>query len=90
MSVKTVMVFLNSPLFQFMYMKLFGEVKILKGNLLELPFPEISEKENMILTALADGILDGDVPKQQEAENHIFKLYGLTGKQIDYVRNSIK
>ena len=32
MSSKSVMAFLNSSLFQFMYIRLFGEVKILKGN----------------------------------------------------------
>ena len=38
-SIKDVMTFLNSTLFQYIYTKKFNELKVLKGNLLELPFP---------------------------------------------------
>ncbi len=38
-SIKDVMTFLNSTLFQYIYSKKFNELKVLKGNLLELPFP---------------------------------------------------
>ncbi|MCM1044226.1 MAG: N-6 DNA methylase [Candidatus Gastranaerophilales bacterium] len=89
MSAKAVMAFLNSPLFQFMYQKLFGEVKVLKGNLMELPFPKISERENDKLTALVDGVLQGDLAKVGEIENYIFALYGLTDDQITYIRRGI-
>lgn len=85
MSVKTVMAFLNSTLFQFMYMKLFGEVKILKGNLMELPFPEISEAENVQLSSLVDDILSGDKTKSNMVNNYIFSLYNLTDDEIRYI-----
>ncbi|MBQ6417122.1 MAG: N-6 DNA methylase [Synergistaceae bacterium] len=86
MSAKTVMAFLNSSLFQFMYIKLFGEVKILKGNLIELPFPEISEHDNTQLSSLVDEVLNGDNSKQEIIESYIFSVYGLTQEQIQYVR----
>lgn len=89
MSMKTVMAFLNSLLFQFMYIKLFGEVKILKGNLIELPFPEISKTENDTLTALVDEVLSGDFSKQEIIEDYIFAIYGLTKSQTAYVRGTI-
>ena len=38
-SIKDVMTFLNSTLFQYIYTKKFNELKVLKGNLLDLPFP---------------------------------------------------
>ena len=38
-SIKDVMTFLNSTLFQYSYTKKFNELKVLKGNLLDLPFP---------------------------------------------------
>ncbi len=38
-SIKDVMMFLNSTLFQYIYSKKFNELKVLKGNLLDLPFP---------------------------------------------------
>lgn len=89
MDTKTVMAFLNSSLFQFMYIRLFGEVKILKGNLIELPFPEISEHENKRLSLLVDEILNGDNTKQAVVENCIFSIYGLTQEQILYVREMV-
>ena len=89
MSSKTVMAFLNSSLFQFMYIRLFGEVKILKGNLLELPFPEISAADNKKIELLVDEILDGNNAKQEEIENYIFSIYGLTNEQIIYIRRMI-
>lgn len=89
MSTKTVMAFLNSALFQFMYIKLFGEVKILKGNLIELPFPEISAAENAKLSALVDKVLGGDSIKQEVIEGFIFSIYGLTNEQINHVRRTV-
>ena len=89
MSIKTVMAFLNSSLFQFMYIKLFGEVKILKGNLIELPFPEISAAEDERLASFVDELLGGDNTKREEIENYIFSIYGLTDEQITYVRRTI-
>lgn len=89
MSIKTVMAFLNSALFQFMYVKLFREVKILKGNLMELPFPEISKDENAILTSLVEKVLNGEKEKLEIIESRIFSIYGLTEGQIEYVRRML-
>ena len=86
MNTKTVMAFLNSSLFQFMYIRLFGEVKILKGNLIELPFPEISAADNATISSLVDEILDGNTSKQTAIDNYIFSVYGLTEDQVTYVR----
>ena len=85
MSAKTVMAFLNSSLFQFIYIKLFGEVKILKGNLIELLFPEISKKENDELTGLVDEVLKGDDSKRNNIDEYISELYALTADQIKYI-----
>ena len=89
MSVKTVMAFLNSTLFQFIYDKLFGEVKILKGNLMELPFPTISTQENETLTILVDEVLCGNTSKIEDIENYVFSLYKITQEQKDYIRRTI-
>ena len=89
MSTKTVMAFLNSSLFQFMYIRLFGEAKILKGNLIELPFPEISEHEDIELSSLVNEVLNGDSTKQEIIENYVFSIYGLSQEQIQYVRRTV-
>ena len=75
MSVKTVMAFLNSSTFKFLYKSLFGEIKILKGNLLELPFPEISEETNKKLTNLVDEVLKGNKEAAQLIDNEVATLF---------------
>ena len=75
MSIKTVLAFLNSSLFNFLYVKRFGDLKILKGNLCTLPFPKISEEQDRQLTALVDRALQGDSEAQTEIDTLIFSLY---------------
>lgn len=89
MSVKTVMAFLNSPLFRFMYLRLFGEVKILKGNLLELPFPAISEACDKALSSLVDQVLKGNVQQEKTIEDIIFAIYGFESNQIQHIRDVV-
>ncbi len=72
-----------------MYKKLFGEVKVLKGNLIELLFPEITEAQNNQLTILVDEVLNGDSSKQEIIEDCIFSIYNLTNDQIAYVRRTV-
>ena len=73
MSVKTVLAFLNSSTFKFLYKSLFGEIKILKGNLMQLPFPEISPDTDKKLTELVDEVLKGNKDAQKEIDDVINK-----------------
>ncbi len=89
MSIKTIMAFLNSSLFQFVYLKLFGQIKVLRGNLEELLFPEISKIDNSQLSALVDDVLKGHTEKQENIEEYIFSIYGLTEKQMSYIKKTV-
>lgn len=75
MSVKTVLAFLNSSTFKYLYKSLFGEIKILKGNLMELPFPEISPDTNNKLKNLVDEVLKGNKEAVQLIDNEIIKQF---------------
>ncbi len=75
MSTKTVLAFLNSSLFGFLYAKKFNDLKILKGNLSALPFPKITAEQNEQLTALVDQALNGDERVIEEIDEIIFELY---------------
>jgi len=77
MSVKTVLAILNSELFKFLYKSLFGEIKILKGNLMELPFPEISEETDKKLTNLVDEVLKGNKVVMQLIDNEIETIFDI-------------
>ena len=83
MSTKTVLAFLNSVLFNFLYVKRFGDIKILKGNLSALPFPKITADENKQLTALVDRALQGDLEAVAEIDNCIFDLYQFDDEEIE-------
>lgn len=75
MSVKTVLAFLNSSTFNFLYKSLFGEIKILKGNLLELPFPNISAETDRRLTQLVDEVLNGNKSVVEVIDNEIDAIF---------------
>ena len=75
MSIKTVLAFLNSSLFNFLYVKRFDDIKILKGNLSALPFPKITAEQNEQLTALVDEALKGNSAAIEEIDKIIFMLY---------------
>ena len=87
MSIKTVLAFLNSELFNLLYVKRFNDLKILKGNLSALPFPKITSEQDRQFTALVDRALDGDKDAPKEIDNLIFTLYQLDTEEIDLIKN---
>jgi len=91
MSVKTVMAFLNSDLYSFLYRKLFGEIKILKGNLSELPFPKISAEANLEIEKLIDKIIASqDVSLINALQKKIYDLFQLSEEETEYVVSQIQ
>ncbi len=86
MSVKTVLAFLNSELYQYMYIVLFSEIKVLKGNLIELPFPKISGEMDKILTGLIQDIIDGDDNKTNLIQDEIYKIYNISIEQKNHIK----
>lgn len=89
MGIKTVMAFLNSSVFAFLHAKLFGEVKVLKGNLMELPFPHVSEEIDARLTRLANDVLAGDDAKRDEIDALVFAIYGFGDDEIRRIRSVV-
>ena len=90
MSIKTVMLFLNSELFAFAYIKKFGEPKILQGNLCDMPFPEISGEDDTSFRTIADRIIRGDISAADDANAAAYAYYGLTVRQIEHVKKELK
>ncbi|MBP5449619.1 MAG: hypothetical protein J6Y01_05815 [Spirochaetales bacterium] len=86
MSVKTVMAFLNSDLFAFLYRTMFGEIKILQGNLCQLPFIRITPETDRYIAEMVDRIIAGEMCLHDELQNVIFELYRLNGQQREIVQ----
>ena len=85
MSVKTVLAFLNSALFNFLYTKRFNDLKILKGNLSALPFPKITPEQDKELTALVDRALNGDAKAPTEIDTMIYSLFELEDEDLEMI-----
>ena len=85
MSVKTVLAFLNSSLFNFLYIKRFNDLKILKGNLSTLPFPKITPEQDKQFSTLVDRALCGDKEAPREIDALMYSLYQLNKEEIDII-----
>ena len=86
MSTKTVLAFLNSSLFNFLYVKQFNDLKILKGNLSALPFPKITPEQDRQFTTLVDRTLQGDTDAPREIDDLIFDLYQFDTEEIKIIQ----
>lgn len=85
MSIKTVLAFLNSNLYQYLYLTLFQEIKILRGNLEELPFLCISKSEDAHFSHLIDEILNDNENAKNVIDDNIYRLFELDTTQQKYI-----
>lgn len=88
MSAKTVSAFLNSELYQYLYMKLFREIKILKGNLLQLPFPEIDSKTDKLISNMVDGVISGKAD-DKILQDFIYNFYKISAVEIKCIKKEV-
>ena len=89
MCIKTVMAFLNTSIFQYLYIKMFNEIKILKGNLLLLPFPKISQEQDAELSKLVDSVLKEDNIAISKIEEWVKNFYSLNDEEISHINEVI-
>ena len=89
MSIMTVLAFLNSELYQYLYIKLFGEIKILKGNLMKLPFPELTSNEDTEISNLVNEIVNGDNSIINDIQQLIYNYYSISEAEQLYIRGEI-
>lgn len=88
MSVKSVSAFLNSELYQYLYMKLFREIKILKGNLLQLPFPEIDSKTDKVISNMVDDVILGKTD-DKKLQDFIYNYYKISAVEIKCIKKEV-
>lgn len=86
-SIKTVLGFLNSRLYSYLHAKLFGGVnKIAKENLMALPFPDITQEQDELISQLVDQALE--TGSDQELQDYINRnVFRLTDNEIEYINN---
>lgn len=88
MSTLAVMALLNSNLYQFLYKKIFGEIKILKGNLCELPFPKLTGEENEHLTTAIEGVIENN-GSDDEIQKYVYSLFSIDMAEATYIEKYV-
>jgi len=85
---KVVLALLNSSLYQFIYLKKFNTIKVLRGNLEELPLPDFSKAIINKLTNLVDKVLVNKIDITV-IDNYIVDLFKITEIEKEHIKNSI-
>jgi len=88
-SIKVVSAFLNSNLFQFIFLKKFSTHKVLKSDLEQLPFPVLSYDIHNELEMLVSNIIKGDLKLIEKINKIIFKLFKLKSNEIIHIKSNI-
>jgi len=86
-SVKSMVAFLNSALYQYLYIQQFSDLKVLKSNLSALPFPAISPLLDQKLAYLVTMIIQHGKKNEimQEINTEIFDLFDINAEERDFV-----
>ncbi len=88
-SVKTVLAFLNSNLFKYIYMKKFNDLKILKSNLSRLPFPLLTEEKLNNLEQLVNHYYESKSEKYLEyIDEFVYECFKLNRDDILYIKSN--
>ncbi len=86
-SIKSVLAFLNSELYRFIYQIQFKDLKVLKGNLMKLPFPKLTSEEDLFLCAQVDKILDKNISGTETIEHFIYDFFNISQEERFYIKN---
>jgi len=92
LSIKTVAAFLNSSLYHFYYSLKFTDIKVLKGNLQELPFPKLTAKQNDDIANIVTEIHATSYSSeyQEKLNSKIYSIFGITEKEQLYIHSKIR
>jgi len=90
-SVKSMVAFLNSTLYQYLYSSQFTDLKVLKGNLSMLPFPAISKDQDKRLSELVDTILLRGLTTSITAQidTEINQIFDLSQPEYSHLKKQI-
>ncbi len=87
-TIKTVLAFLNSKLFNFIYKNKFNALKVIKGNLLQLPFPALSENNRNLLENHVNNYLKNKNKTDLDMiDNLVYKSFKLPEQYVKIIQN---
>ena len=87
LSIKTILALLNSNVLRYYYKVRFTDVKILKGNLIQLPLPYISKALQQEFETMVNQLLTGNISDHAGLQDLIYKCYELSEDDIIYIKS---
>lgn len=91
-SIKSVAALLNSSLYHYYYSIKFSDIKVLKGNLQELPFPKLTKYQDEMLCNLVSSIQSFYFSEdyQRELDETVYSLFEITPTEQEQIRLRIQ
>ena len=91
-SIKSVAALLNSSLYHYYYSIKFSDIKVLKGNLQELPFPKLTKCQDEMLCNLVSSIQSFYFSEdyQRELDETVYSLFEITPTEQEQIRLRIQ
>lgn len=87
LSIKVVLAFLNSSVFQFIFRKKFATNKVLKGDIEKLPFPNTAIASGAEFEVLVENIIAGEAC-EQAIDELVFRCFDLSDIEVAIITQS--
>lgn len=90
-STKSVAALLNSSLYHFYYSSKFSDIKVLKGNLQELPFPMLTPEQDESLSRLVTSVRNSSYSEkhQRELDEIVYAIFDITAAEQQLIKAKI-
>ena len=90
-SIKSVAALLNSTLYRYYYSLKFSDIKVLKCNLQELPFPKLTKEQDEDLSTLVSNIHSNSFSEeyQQLLNKIVYSIFGITEEEQKHICSNI-
>lgn len=93
--IKTILALFNSTLYQFIFEKKFGAIKVLKSHIEQLPLPDITESEHIRIEMLVNALLNKDQNMEdrkrmyKNLDDEVMNLFSLDEQERNHVYNVV-
>ncbi len=91
-SIKSVAALLNSTLYHYYYSLRFPDIKVLKGNLQELPFPRLTKEQDEELCSLVTDIRSTSFSTEyrQELDRKVYSIFGINPVEQEQIASRLR
>ena len=94
--IKTILALFNSTLYQFIFEKKFGAIKVLKSHIEQLPLPDINKEKHIKFERLIDELLKKDLDIQErrslykKLDDEVMNLFSFDEQEKKQICNGVK